>query len=346
MAGNAREDVSAKAVAANTSRGSLNLSKPMDGIARTDFILARNILDLVQMFYTEPRIINVVSNRMTGDNEQVKVNQPDPETGEILLDLTMGEYDVVVSSTPHRETLEDSQFEQATALKELGVQIPDEVLIANSRLNKRSEIIQQMRDAAQSPDAQYKAQIQKMQAELELAKVKAESAKLEADAGLKTSKMQETQAKTATEMRGDPNEGAKLQLEMQVKQQEAGLEMQKMQAELLFMREEMELKMQEMQAKIQATQAEAAVKLRATLAESAAKVHATQAQSAAKVQASHAQAAVQTDAADKQIEQQGIKHKQGMEQAKEGHKLKLQTMQAQAKAKRDAARKPVTKAKT
>jgi hypothetical protein len=331
MSGNAREDVSAKAVAANQSRGSLNLSKPLDGIARTDYILARNILDVVQEYYTEPRILNVTMNRMTGDSEQLNINQPDPETGEILLDLTMGEYDVVVSSTPHRETLEDSQFEQAVSLRELGVQLPDEVLIENSRLNKRSEIVKSMREAANSPESQYKAQIQKMQAELELSKLKAESSKLEADTALKQAKAQEAQVKTQTEANGNPIEQQKMQMELQVKQQEAQLDMQKMQAELEFMREEMDLKMQEMQMKIQAAQQTAAVKLEAT-----------KAQTAADIEQTHVKSAVDTAAAQNQMELQGEQHKQGMTQAKEGHKLKLQTMQEQAKAKKTLAKKSTT----
>jgi len=338
MSGNAREDVSAKAVAANQSRGSLNLSKPLDGIARTDFFLARNILSLVQKFYTEPRIVNVVSNRMTGDNEQIKVNQPDPETGEILLDLTMGEYDVIVSSTPHRETLEDSQFEQAVSLRELGVQIPDEVLIENSRLNKRGEIVKQMRDAQQSPEAQYKMQIQKMQAELELSKIKAESSKIEADAGLKQAKMQEAQAKTATEMQGNPLEAQKMQMEMKLKQQEAAMDMQKMRAELEFMREEMDLKMQEMQMKIRSAEELAAVKLHATQAQADAKVQTTRVQAAADMQATGQQMEMQRAQHEQGMKQQNVQHDQGMTQQKEGHKLKLQVMQEQARAKKAAAK--------
>jgi hypothetical protein len=77
------------------------------------------------------------------------VNQPDPYTGQILNDLTLGEYDIIVSNTPARETLEDSQFEQAVSLRELGVNIPDETLIENSRLNRRGDIIKQMREAAE-----------------------------------------------------------------------------------------------------------------------------------------------------------------------------------------------------
>jgi hypothetical protein len=67
----AREDVSAKAVALNQNRGSLNLAGPQDALQRTDFLLARNILDIVQEYYTEPRIMNITSNRLTGRPSEV-----------------------------------------------------------------------------------------------------------------------------------------------------------------------------------------------------------------------------------------------------------------------------------
>lgn len=252
--GNAREDVSAKAVAMNQSRGALNLGKPMDSMARTDYILARNILDMVQEFYTEPRILNVVANRVTGDNETVEVNQPDPMTGEILNDLTIGEYDIIVSSTPQRETLEDSQFEQAISLRELGINIPDEILIENSRLNKRGEIVKQMREAQESVEAQYSDQITKLQAELELAKMRADAARIEADAELKRAKAQESQIAAMKEQNGDPQEIRKLQMEMAQKQQEMELARRQAELDLQKVRAELANSIREMDAKLQAAQ--------------------------------------------------------------------------------------------
>lgn len=322
--GNAREDVSAKAVAMNQSRGALNMSKPMDGIARTDYLLARNILDIVQEYYIEPRILNIVMNRVTGDVSQVQVNQPDPATGAITNDLTIGEYDVVVSSTPHRETLEDSQFEQAVSLRELGVKIPDEVMIENSRLNKRTDIIKQMRDAEQSPEQMYQQQIQKMGAELELANLKAEAARVEADAGLKQAKQQMEQVKAQKEMQGDPAEMQKMQMEMEIKQQEAQLEMQKMQMELDFKRQELELKKQELAMKLQATQA----------------------QTAQKIEATQIQGQMQREQASMQMEQSAAQHQMGMEQAQQNHELTMKTQQEQAAAKQKAAKKSPTTEKS
>lgn len=329
MAGNAREDVSAKAVAANQSRGSLNLSKPMDAIARTDYILARNILDIVQEFYTEPRIMNVVTNRLTGDATQIGINQPDPMTGQILNDLTIGEYDVIVSSTPHRETLEDSQFEQAISLRELGIQLPDEVLIENSRLNKRSEIIKQMRDAAQSPEQQYQAQMQKMQAELELANLKAEAAQTEADTQLKQAKSQMEQVKAQKEARGDPAEIQKMQMEIQKAQQEMALKREEMQLELEFKRQELELKRQEMGMKLQAAQAQASQK----------------------IEQSQIQGQLQRENAAMQMEQSQAQHEMGMQQSQQNHELTMKGQKEQAdfkaqQMKKQAQAKPKPKTST
>jgi hypothetical protein len=317
MAGNAREDVSAKAVAMNTNRGSLSLSKPLDGMARTDYLLARNVLSLVQEFYSEPRILNVTANRVTGDVEQISVNQPDPMTGQILNDLTIGEFDVVVSSTPHRETLEDSQFEQAISLRELGIKVPDEVLIENSRLNKRGEIIKQMRDAAESPEQQYQMQLQKMQAELELANLKAEAARVEADAGLKQAKSEHEQIKAQMAGQGDPGEQQRLQMELEMKQQEFALRQQEMQMELEMKRQELELKREEMAMKLESARAQNDAKMQGTAL---------------------------------QMEQQQAQHAMGMQQASQSHELTMQTQQEQAEFKKQqmkqqAQAKPAAKAK-
>jgi hypothetical protein len=219
--GNAREDVSAKAVALNQNRGSLNLAGPSDALQRTDFMLARNVLDMVQEYYTEPRILNITANRLTGDVDQVEVNTPDPTTGSITNDLTVGEFDVIVSNTPARETLEDSQFDQAMALREAGVEIPDETLIENSRLNRRSDIIKQMRDAAEGPEAKARAELQQKDAELEMAKKKAEGDKAAADAELKTAKAQMEQLQIQIEQQGGDDDTQEKQAALMEQMQQA-----------------------------------------------------------------------------------------------------------------------------
>ena len=191
MQGFDREDVAAKAIQAKRQAGSTNLAKPLDSLTRTDHILARNILDLVQQFYTEERIMTITHDEATGETETFAVNQVTP-AGQIVNDLTLGEYDVVVSSVPRRETLEDSQFEQAVALREMGVMIPDSVLIDASRLVNKKDVIRAMEGDKNSPEAQEAAELQRRAQAAEVAKAEGEAAQKAADAQLKGAKTQET----------------------------------------------------------------------------------------------------------------------------------------------------------
>lgn len=201
MQGFDREDVAAKAIQEKKRSGSTNLVKPLDNLARTDYFIARNTLDLIQEFYTEPRILTIVKDDVTGETEDVAINQVDPATGEVVNDLMLGEYGVVVTSVPHRENLEDSQFEQAVALRELGVPIPDSVLIKASRLMDKDQILSEMQAQNDSPEAKRAAQVAAAQQEAELAKTQAEAQRGVADAQLKTVKAQ-------VEAQGDQGEAA------------------------------------------------------------------------------------------------------------------------------------------
>lgn len=206
MQGFDREDVAAKAIQAKRQAGSTNLVKPLDSLTRTDHILARNVLDLVQEFYTEERLMTITKNSMTGETEDFAINQPTPE-GTIVNDLTLGEYAVVVSSVPLRETLEDSQFEQAMALREAGVQIPDSVLIESSRLQRKTEVIKLMEGDKNSPEAQLQAELQRRAQMAEVSKAEGEAAQKHADAGLKGAKTQEVAVNTQIAARGEPDDG-------------------------------------------------------------------------------------------------------------------------------------------
>lgn len=206
MQGFDREDVAAKAIQAKRQAGSTNLVKPLDSLTRTDHILARNVLDLVQEFYTEERLMTITKNSMTGETEDFAINQPTPE-GTIANDLTLGEYAVVVSSVPLRETLEDSQFEQAMALREAGVQIPDSVLIESSRLQRKTEVIKLMEGDKNSPEAQLQAELQRRAQMAEVSKAEGEAAQKHADAGLKGAKTQEVAVNTQIAARGEPDDG-------------------------------------------------------------------------------------------------------------------------------------------
>ena len=230
-----REDVAAKAIDKNKQSGATGLAKPLDSLVRTDFILARNVLDLVQEYYTEERLMTITHNSATGETETFGINQVSAE-GEIINDLTLGEYGIVTTSVPHRETMEDSQFDQAVAMREMGVQIPDSVIVNSSRLQNKSEIIKAMEGDKESPEAQAAAALQQRAQEAEVAKTESEATSKAADAGLKKAKADKTVVETqvlANTPIEDPNqtEGTDVELERAKAEHEAGLEERKFQHE-------------------------------------------------------------------------------------------------------------------
>jgi hypothetical protein len=229
MQGFDREDVAAKAIAYKRQQGSVNLTKVMDNLQRTDWILARNVLDLVQQYYTEERVIHVTHEDVTREAERITVNQPDPSTGAILNDLTLGEYNIVITTTPYRDSLEDSQFEQARALREMGVAIPDDVLIENSRLQRRQEIIKRMAGDEAAAALKQRAD-------------EANVANLEADVQTKQADVLLKQAKAQKEAQpeGDQDPQAEFDLERYKIEQDAALKREQMDQEFALKREQME----------------------------------------------------------------------------------------------------------
>jgi hypothetical protein len=215
MQGFDREDVAAKAIQEKKKSGSTNLAKPLDSLQRTDYFIARHFIDLVQEYFTEERILTITKDQVSGDTETFVINQVN-DAGEVLNDLTLGEYQVVVGSAPQRETLEDSQFEQATALREMGVPIPDEVLIENSRLRNKKQIIEKMRAAASTPEAQAQAELAMRGQAAEVAKVESEGQNKQADTKLKLAKAEKESIEAQKEAVTPPEDNG-----IQVKMMEA-----------------------------------------------------------------------------------------------------------------------------
>jgi hypothetical protein len=200
MTGFAREDVSAKAVKANQAGSSAGTAHIQDSLNRSDFLLASVVLGLIQRFYTEERLVVVTTDRMTGDTGTMAVNQQTPD-GTILNDLTLGEYAVVITNQPDRDTFEETQYDQALRLRtEAGVQLPDKYLIQASRLKDKAEILKEMA-GEMTPEQQ---QMQQMQQELQMRMLQAEVMDKEAAAKLKMAQAEQALAKARGEG-GDAN---------------------------------------------------------------------------------------------------------------------------------------------
>ena len=240
MQGFDREDVAAKAIAYKQQRGSVNMTKSLDNLERTDYILARNVLDLVQEFYTEERLIHITRDDVMREPETIMVNELTPE-GEIANDLTLGEFGIVVISTPYRASMEDSQFEQARGLREIGVAIPDSVLIENSRLQRRSEIVKQMTADKESPEAKKQAELALRAQEAEVGEAEAKVGKTQADTELQRAR---TMKEAQDAQGGDAIEMEKLRQEEEAALRKHELERWKLEQEFALKREAMDKEMQ------------------------------------------------------------------------------------------------------
>lgn len=175
MRGIGGNDEAGVAIQAKQFASQQQLATPLDNLAYTRKLLAQRILKLIQRYYDSYRIFRITEmDPMTGKpkEELLEINKFDPETGNYINDVTVGEYDVVISEQPMQVTFENSQFQQALEMRKAGIQIPDATVIRYSGLSDKHEILGNMQgQSAPDPRAEAEAALKAAQAE----KVKAET---------------------------------------------------------------------------------------------------------------------------------------------------------------------------
>tara|TARA_B100000780_G_scaffold4063_1_gene3283 strand:- start:1320 stop:3446 length:2127 start_codon:yes stop_codon:yes gene_type:complete len=209
MLGYESAEVSGVALKSKQERGQIQIQVPLDNLARTRHMLAEKILELVQQFYVEERLIQITNPAMPDPSspdaqEQMAVNQVTPE-GEILNDLTLGEYSVVISTQPARDNFEESQFSEALQLRQAGVMIPDYRVIEYSHLAQKRDIAVEVKKlAGLAAPSEEEMKMQQQQQELTMKAAELELANLEADQALKEAQSMLAMAK-ADELGEDGN---------------------------------------------------------------------------------------------------------------------------------------------
>ena len=224
MLGQDSPEVSGVAIQAKQGRGSLLLQVPLDNLAKTRQYLAEKILQMVQTYYTEERIIQVTDNEDPyKPRNKLRVNEMSPE-GVIINDLTLGEYDVVVGTAPARDNFDEMQFAEAIELRNVGVPIPNDMIVEYSHLSRKADIAERIRrQEGTAPPTEEQLQLQQFQMEsqirstqLEIAKLEAEVTRLQTEAALNVAKTEQAEA--------DPQlKVAELQSKIQTKREELDL---------------------------------------------------------------------------------------------------------------------------
>ena len=220
MLGSDSAEVSGVAIQAKQNRGAIMIQVPLDNLKKSRQYLAEKILNLVQTFYTEQRVIQITNEEdPLKPREELVINEVTPE-GNVVNDLTLGEYDVVVATAPARDSFDEVQFAEAIALRQVGVAVPDDAIIEYSHLTKKGELAKRIRmltGVEQTPEQQEAAAMQaqmQMQAEqLTLAKLEAEVQKLQSDAAVNVAKVQDV-ADVEPQLRMQEMQ-AKLEMKMQ-----------------------------------------------------------------------------------------------------------------------------------
>ena len=241
MLGQPGREISGVALDAKQQRGLVQLEVVFDNLAKTRRMRAEFMLDLIQGFYTEPRLLRLVSRDIDGDEqyEDVYANQYSEATDEILNDLTLGEYKIVVSSSPLRDNRDETTFAQLMQLKEVGVLVPDFAVFEASNLPNKAELVQFAKQMAgmlePSPEELEK---QQMMEEAQLRLLMAQAAEAEAKAQERSANIQLIMAKAQTEGQKIPAEmeqmGAQLRVEMERMALESQMHREDLQTRLMI----------------------------------------------------------------------------------------------------------------
>lgn len=169
MRGNQGAEQSGVAIQSKQHASQQQLAVPLDNLAYTRGLLAKRLLKMIQRYYDSHRVFRITeTDPLTGKDvdTMLEINKFDPETGIYLYDVTVGEYDVVVSEQPMQVTFENSQFTQVMEMREKGVAIPDRVVLRYSNLADKHDLIDNLPEPAQAPaDPTLEAKAKLLQAQ-------------------------------------------------------------------------------------------------------------------------------------------------------------------------------------
>lgn len=195
-------EVSGTAIQSRVQQAAVQLASPIDNLFRTRNMLAERLLKLIQQFYTEQRTFLITASDDEGNEQtsEVTLNEEDEE-GNVINDVTVGKYDVVIADVPTAITFQNSQFAQAIEMRKFGVEIPDEEMIMMSTLARKSQIAEKVEGGPSEQEAQLQAQ----QTELQIETLQKEIEKLTSEANNKDSDSMKQLADVATLLSQNPN---------------------------------------------------------------------------------------------------------------------------------------------
>lgn len=182
MAGTARADQSGVAQEASIARGQVQVSVILSNLRRCRGQIVRKILELIQDFYTEERYFTMTGGSLlTGDQTEAVGINIQGDDGSILNDVTIGNYMIDIDYRPAGGTLKDKEFMEAMQLRDMGVQIPDHVVVKFSNLTERNELSEFLKQSQGFGEpTEEEAALQEYQMEHQIRMLKMQLAEMDA----------------------------------------------------------------------------------------------------------------------------------------------------------------------
>jgi hypothetical protein len=241
--GMAADTASGKATMAAQAAQEINFASWLANLHYTKKLVAMRALDCFQSHYTEDRIFLInQGSAMSPDVKPVQINHQS-EKGAVLNDVTRGKYTTALIPSPSRTSMSEEDFKLMLELRNLGIGIPDQMLIELSPANNKMQILKQLvgdsNEAAQKAAEEEAANaaagraLQQAQTEKELAAGKLNSARAD---------------KFAVEAASDPDasyervENARIQGEQELERQRLALQKQAQDDDYEISKEDLEIK--------------------------------------------------------------------------------------------------------
>lgn len=173
--GFAREDVAGEAIMANQAAQEVNSAGWMSNLHYTKTLIARRVNDCHQTYYTDTRTVMInAGTTLAPDIETLNIQGG--KTGPAFMnDIAKGKFSTVLVPSPTRTSMSEADFKLMLELRQLGIGIPDAMLIELSPANNKAQIMRKLQ--GESNEAAARA------AELEEARASAEAELTKAKAG-------------------------------------------------------------------------------------------------------------------------------------------------------------------
>jgi len=162
------------------SSGLTTLQSLFDQLDRSQKLLGNIMLDIIQANFTPGKVQRIIEE------------EPTPQ----FYNKAFGTYDAAIEEGLNTTTQRQMQFAQLLQMREVGVEIPDEVLLEASTLQNKKELTQAVQSAAEQ-----RAQMEQMQLQVALrekeAQIELAQARAIADKGLgleRASRVEENEA--------------------------------------------------------------------------------------------------------------------------------------------------------